>query len=796
MLRNYFKVALRNLTNNKLYSCINIGGLGIGISVCMLIMVYVVYDWSYDRFHKNAGRIFYPVMRTNIGGDEGFMDGMTYMSGPILKSADPGIESFLRVETINRGKVIENPALADKKFTEGKILMADSNFFSFFSFPLVEGDPKMVLNRPFSMVITQKAAQKYFGDTNPVGKTLKVEGKYLFEITGIAAEAPGNSSINFDFIGSAMSASGMNERREDSTAASIGIGNYTTYLQLRDARHAGILDPLVASLAKSGQGKLGKFQYSLNAFISLHNDHDSPINVKYRRIFPLVAGLILLLALINYMSLATARSAIRAKEIGVRKILGAGRGNIVKQFYIESAMYGLLAFLLALLLFAVLRPAFYNLLQIHIDEGFFISPYVFVVFGCLLLMTIFISGSYPSLVLSSFKPIRVLYGRLGKQKAGAFIRQLFTVLQFTISVALIICSLVINRQIYFFRHTDTGMDRDQVLMIPYQKTMSGHHLAFKSGVANVPGVRAVATAIAPVFGGLDMTTSRPRREKMHLITYVMYVDEGFIPLLGLHWKTPPADRHLPEHDGQIIVNEEAVDKLNLGFDPIGQDIIVGRDSLKVCAVMKNFNFQSLHERISPLCMSVVPESDSSWRIADYGGCLYAKIAPHANIPTVLASVRDAYTRLDKTTPFQYQFLDDAFDGQYKAEDRLSKIFDVFTVLTIFIACLGLFGLASYSTAQRTKEIGIRKVLGADVMGIVRLITVNFIKPVLLSILIAMPLAWLLMEQWLRGFAYRIGIGIWIFAAAGLAALLVAVATVSAQAVKAAVANPVNSLRSE
>jgi len=795
MIRNYFKVALRNLTNNKLYSFINIGGLGVGISVCMLIMVYVVYDWSYDRFHKNAGRIFYPVMRTQIAGEEGFMDQMNYVSGPILKNADPGIESFLRVETMNGTKVIENPALSDKKFTERKILLADSNFFSFFAFPLVEGDPKTVLNRPFSMVITQKAAQKYFGDINPVGKTLLYEGKYLFGITGIAAEPPGNSSIDFDFIGSAMSAKGMNERGEDSTASYVSLGNFTTYLLLRDADHARTLDLLVASLAKQGQGKFNKMPFSLNAFISRHNDRDRPINVKYRRIFPLVAGLILLLALINYMSLATARSAIRAKEIGVRKILGAGRGNIVKQFYIESAMYGLLAFLLALLLFALLRPAFYNLLQIHIDEGFFRSPYVFVVFSSLLLMTIFISGSYPSLVLSSFKPIKVLYGRLGKQKAGAFIRQLFTVLQFTISVALIICSLVINRQIYFFRHTDTGMDRDQVLMIPYQKTMSGHHLALKAAVGNVPGVSGVATAIAPIFGGLDMTYARPRREKMNLLMSVMYVDEGFIPLLGLHWKTPPADPRLPEHNGQIIVNEEAVNKLNLGFNPIGQDIIVGHDSLEVCGVMKNFNYKSLHERISPLCLSVVPETDSSW-IADYGGCLYAKIAPHANIPTVLASIRNVYSRLDKTTPFQYQFLDDAFDGQYKAEDRLSKIFDVFTLLTIFIACLGLFGLASFSTAQRTKEIGIRKVLGADVIGIIRLITVNFIKPVLLSIGIAMPLAWVLMDQWLRGFAYRMSIGVWIFAAAGLTALLVAVATVSAQAVKAAVANPVESLRAE
>ncbi|HEV2354505.1 MAG TPA: FtsX-like permease family protein, partial [Puia sp.] len=498
---------------------------------------------------------------------------------------------------------------------------------------------------------------------------------------------------------------------------------------------------------------------------------------------------------INYMSLATARSAIRAKEIGVRKIFGADRANIVKQFYIESAIYGCIAFLLALLLVGIFRPPFYSLLQIKIDDAFFRSALAYAVIGGLLVATVVISGSYPSLVLSSFKPVRVLYGRLGKQKVSAFIRRLFTVLQFTISVALIICSIVINRQLYFFRHMDTGMDREQVLMIPYQKTMSPHHLALQAGVANTPGVSGVATAAAPIFGGIDMLNARPRGDRKGKIVSVMYVDQGFIPLLGLRWKTPPADVYLPAQKGQVIVNEEAVDKLDLGRDPVGQEIILGRDTMRVCGVMKNFNYRSLHEKIEPLCLSVLPTTDSTW-YGDFGGCLYAKISPRTNVPTLLAAVRKIYTGLDRATPFQYQFLDDAFDAQYKAEDRLSRIFDVFTILTIFIACLGLFGLASFSAAQRTKEIGIRKVLGAGTLGISTLITGNFIRPVLLATGIAMPVAWLLMDKWLQGFPYRMTMGCWIFGLAGASTLLVAAATVSAQVVKAAMANPVESLRSE
>jgi putative ABC transport system permease protein len=308
-------------------------------------------------------------------------------------------------------------------------------------------------------------------------------------------------------------------------------------------------------------------------------------------------------------------------------------------------------------------------------------------------------------------------------------------------------------------------------------------------------VTDVAVAAAPVFGGLDMTGASSRREKRNLIMYVMYVDESFIPMLGVRWKIPPAAERLPERQGQIIMNEEAVKKMRLGSAPIGQGIILGRDSMQVCGVVKDFNYRSLHEKIAPLCLSVVNESDTLWT-GDFGGCLYVKIGAHANIPTLLAAIRSVYTELDKTTPFQYQFLDDAFDGQYKAEDRLSSVFDLFTALTILIACLGLFGLASFSAAQRTKEIGIRKVLGATVTDIVSILSVDFVRLVLLSILIASPIAWYFMRGWLEDFAYRIPISWWIYGVAGIGAIGIALVTVSVQAVRAATANPVVALRGE
>jgi putative ABC transport system permease protein len=795
MFKNYFRTAWRNLVNNKLYSILNIGGLAVGICVCMLIMIYVVHERSFDKFHSNTDRIFYPVLNLKFGKTEERISRLSYESAPILKANDPGIESFLRMQEITAGKAIENSADPEKRFNEGKVILVDSNFFHFFSFHLIEGEAGSVLSRPFTMVISQRAAQKYFGDLDPVGKLLKYDGTYTFEITGLAENPPSNSSIDYDFLASASSAAVMNRSRSASSSGRVEIGDFTTFLLLRDPGHAPALAVLTQSLTDDYKGKLGKFTFTSNAFVHRHTDNDSAADQRYRKIFPLVAALILLLALINYMSLATARSAVRSKEIGVRKVLGADRGKIIKQFYIESGLFAVIAFALAMGLFVLLRPAFYSLLQLNIDESFLRGPYALGVGAVLLVVTILISGSYPSLVLSSFRPVKVLYGRLGKQKASAFVRKTFTVLQFTISVALIIASLVINRQLYFFRHMDTGMQRDQVLMIPYQKTISRHYQAFRTGVGSIPGVAGVATAAAPVYGGIDMGGARLPGTKRSATVFEMYVDETFIPLLGLHWKIAPVDGQPPGQKGQVVINEEAVDKLDLPADPIRQPLVVGRDTVKVCGVLANFNYRSLHEKIDALCLFVASGTDSSW-YADNGDCLFAKIGPHTNIPAVLGAIRKVHDDIDKTSPFEYRFLDEAFDAQYKAEDRLSGIFDVFTGITILIACLGLFGLASFSAAQRTKEIGIRKVLGAGTISIVTLVCGNFVKPVLLSIGIAMPLAWVLMDKWLQDFAYRINIGGWIFAIAAAGTLVVAVLTVGLQAIKAAVANPVESLRVE
>jgi len=793
MIKNYFEIAWRNLKRNKLYSFINIGGLSVGIAICMLIMLYVAHEMSFDRFHKNADRIFYLAMNSKFDNKEISIDRMSYESGPMIKNADPGIESYLRMKEINDNRVIENITSPEKKFTEKNILLADSNFFNFFSFRLIQGNPKNVLKKPFSIVISVRTAQKYFGNADPVGKLLKYDNQYIFQVTGVVKDPPSNSSIDYDFIGSMSSIRGMGE-----AAVSEGkfeVGGFKTFLLLSNTNKAGAIAKTARQLGGVTAGKFNKFNFTLNAFINRHRDYDNPANAKYWKIFSWVAALILFLALINYMSLATALSTIRSKEIGVRKVLGAGRDKIVKQFYVESGLYTVIAFLLGVLLFSILRPGFYDLLQLKIDNTFLKSSYIIIIFAGLFIITILISGSYPSLVLSSFDPVKVLYGRLSRQRGGAIIRRFFSVLQFSISVALIISSVVISRQFYFFRHMDTGLRRENIVMIPYQRNISHHYLAFKKSIENIKGIESVSTSAAPMYGGIDMTAAHYKDAMDNIFISEMYVDQQFFKMLGMRWKFAPENEQLPAHKGQVVINEEIVNRLNLPANPVGEQIVVGRDSVRISGVLKNFNFASLHHKIEPLCLFVLNDTDSSW-YADNGDCLFAKISPHTNIPDLLGSIGNIYNYFDKQTSFEYRFLDDAFDAQYRVENRLSKIFETFTFITIFIACLGLFGLATFSASQRRKEIGIRKVLGASVISIISIVSGNFIKPVLISIIIAIPLAWYVMNNWLQDFAYRIRIGWWIFLVAGSIAIIISLITVSFQSIKAAMANPVKSLRTE
>ncbi|WP_336517542.1 ABC transporter permease [Pollutibacter soli] len=795
MFRNYLTIAWRNLTKNKLYSFINIGGLSVGLSMCMLIMLYVAHEMSFDQFHKKANHIFYPVMNIQAGDRNLSVDRMSFETGPMLKKADPEVESFLRIREFNERKVVENLSDPEKKFTQQNVILADSNYFEFFSFRLLEGNKSSVLTRPFTAVISEQLAMKFFGEPRPIGKLLRFDDKYNFEITGIVENTPSNSSLNYEFIASMSSIMGMDGENKDLFNGKVDAGSFRTFLLLQNTDKKIATSNILQRLSGNGDSKFEKFNFTLNSLVNRHRDYNMEASVKYGTLFSWVAGLILFLALVNYMSLATARATVRAKEVGVRKVMGADRGNFVKQFYTESSLYAVIAFLLAAFLFVILRPAFYHFLQLNVDENFVRSSYALAIFAGLFILTIIISGSYPSFVLSGFNPVSVLYGKLSTQKGGAIIRKFFTVLQFSIAVALIISSIMIYRQMDFLRHMDTGMNRERVVMIPFQKNISEHYLAFKRSVENTKGVQSVSMAAAPLFGGIDMSTANYGNSGDNPFVSQMYIDNNFLRMLDMKWKIAPVDEQQITAKNHIVVNESMARRMRLPVNPIGEQLIVGRDTVTVAGVLKDFNFSSLHYKIEPLCLTVLHDTNPIW-YADNGDCLFVKISPNTNIPTLLGDIKNIYDKMDKQTPFEYHFVDDAFDAQYRAENNMAKIFAVFTAITIFIACLGLFGLAAFSASQRRKEIGIRKVLGADVSGIITTIGVSFIKPVIVSIIIAIPLAWMFAHQWLQDFAFHTNVSGWVFILSGLVVLFIAAATVSFHAIRAAVANPVESLRTE
>jgi len=798
MIINYLRSAWRGIRRNKLYSLISIGCLSIGIGVCMTILLYVLHEHSYERWQANARRIF-AVTGTFKWGEATFnSERLSYATAPLVAQADPQVEGWLRGYPAYGPVNLGDPAKPGLSFTEkGNFLYADSNFYSFFSFRLLRGQAAKVLARPATLVLTERAAKKYFGSADPVGRTLLVNGLYRFEVTGVQADPPSNTDLQYDFVASMSSLAMMNEQARALVSQQVQAGSFKTWLLLKDANAARRMEQKLVRLSiVKGQPDDAKDGYILTALADGHlglNFGDFS-NLIYLRIFPLVAGLILLLALINYMSLATARAAARAKEVGVRKVLGAGRSRLAGQFYTESAVFAVLSFLAGTLLFLLWRPYFFRLLHLTIDSSFLLSPVVLASGGGLLLLVILLAGSYPSLVLSAFKPVAVLYGKLSRRRGGERVRKGFIVFQFTVSLSLVICSLIIEKELYFIRHTDTGVDRDNVVMVPFGSHF-GHYAAFKREVEALPGVREASTSLYPLYKGLNAYSVEPPGGGKVQMLMAMSVDDHFIPMLGLHWAQKPGQESDLFDGKHIVLNETAVAALNLSDDAVGQRLKLGNDELTIAGVLKDFNYDQLKTKIGPLCVSVSGDTASRWG-RELSGCMLAKIGAHANVPTVMESIRKIYSRYDHQTAFEYSFADEAFDAQYKAEDRLAGLMGVFTGITIVIACLGLFALATFSAQQRVKEIGIRKVLGASVGSIGALLSRDFLRPVFLAVLIACPLSWWLMSKWLEDFAYRTELSWWIFATAGLGLLLLALGTVLSRSLRAGRANPVENLRAE
>jgi putative ABC transport system permease protein len=793
MLKNYFKIAFRNLWRHRVFSFINILGLTVGMTACFLIFLYVHFELSYDSFHSKANRIYRVVCDIKTPTEVIKAGGPSWAVGPHITQDFPQVEAAVRTTDdellVRKGNV---------KFQELNSLWADSAFFGMFDFKLLKGNPKTVLQEPLSIVFSESAAKKYFGNADPVGQTVLLTGEgFTAKITGIMKDIPENSTIKADML---VSMSTLTRKLNPGLDDQWGnYGNSTFVLLKPGTRPADLQAQLPAFLERRNGTEMKKINMYPTLFLeplkdvylrSTRNGNNTG-NINNVYIFSWVAVFILLIACFNFVNLTTARSAERAKEVGIRKVVGAVKGQLTGQFIGESVLLCAISFILTLVSTALLLPSFNHLAGKTISTGIFENLNFVLILFLAAIGIGSLAGVYPALVLSSFKPVTVLKGRFSTGTKGQLLRKALVIAQFTISIALIIATIIVYNQMNYMRRQDLGFNKDQMMVINTNGDPAKD--AFRNAVAGLPNIKGVAMASSVPGGGNPAAYSEIENVKgvLQIANLDLYfVDFDYIPQFKI--KIIAGRAFSPDFQTDttqsMILNEAAVKMF--GYTSPAQAVghrfkQWGREG-RIIGVMKDFHFRSLQLPIKPLSMRIEPN-----------GCsLVAIKLSTQNLPKTIAAIENKWNALIPARPFSYYFLDEFFDKQYRTEERFGKLFLNFSVLAIIISCLGLLGLASYSTMQRTREIGIRKVLGASVPNIVNLLSREFLKLVAIAILIASPVAWFAMHGWLQDFAYRIEIGWWIFLIAGLIAVLIALATVSFQAIKAAIANPVKSLRVE
>ncbi|MFQ5569488.1 MAG: ABC transporter permease [Rhodothermales bacterium] len=801
MLTNYLKIALRNLRKHTGYSFINISGLAVGIACCVLIALYIQDERGYDRFHENADAIYRVVRERLVSENEwGRKAATPWKLGPLLQADFPQIQKTVRIASQER--MVRYEAA---QHTEERFFLADSVFFDVFTFPLVQGDPGTVLREPFSVVLTETTARKYFGEENPVGKVLTIDNEYDFTVTGVARDVPPRSHFHFDFLASLHSAETMYAGNSELFESWGAIWLYT-YLLLDKSTDPAALYAQFDDFIRRHAADVyqpGQLRLPLQPLtdIHLHSNYDGEIEANgdatTLSLFALIAVFILCIACINFMNLATARSAWRAREISVRKVVGAHRLNLVGQFLGESILLSLLALVLAVMLVEMLLPLFNDVTgkALSIDYAGNLL-FLGVLVGAALLVGL-AAGSYPAFYLSAFRPVAVLKGNAaaGGQRGAARLRRGLVVFQFAITIVLLIATAVVYRQLQYVQHKKLGFDKEHLIMVylNHDRAQSDYAL-FKEAFAQHPGVTRIAAASNAPPDGLNTwgIAWEGKPDNLQTSIRVMAVDYDFVETLGLELAEGRSFSETFPTDAQeaFLVNEAAVRQF--GFEEsIGQplDFSVGSYFHKagtIIGVVKDFHLASLHEEIHPVMLNIHPR---------WYDQLLVRIRPGA-AREVLAFLEQQWTARAPEWPFEYAFLDTRLDALYRAEQRLRTAFGYFAGLAVLIACLGLFGLAAYSAEQRTKEIGIRKVFGAPVPGIVALLSIDFLKLVAVAFIVAVPVTYFAMQRWLESFAYRITIGPWVFVAAGLLALGIALLTVSYQSIKAALADPIQSLRYE
>lgn len=823
MFKNYLKIGIRNLSRNKVSSIINISGLAIGITCVIFILFYVQDELKYDKFFKDADRIYQVNIEANMGGQE-YVSGTTPPpAGAALVNSFPEIETYTRffnatdeVVRSEENKQVEN------YFTESNVHGVDSNFLQVFDYKLLQGDAATCLLQPNSVVLTEQMARKYFGNHNAMGRILLFnDGRKPFVVTGVLENIPSQSTLQFDMLRPINSYPAVKR-----FSWSWVWTQMVTYVKLRDnistssaaikqleSRFPAMVKTQAASaFERIGQPlpelekKGGKYVLHLQPLTSIHL-HSAGIgsnlttlsDIKYVYIFSVIAFFIIILACVNFMNLSTAQSAKRAKEVGIRKVLGSVKGQLVKQFFTEAFIYTTIAAFIALLLVIVLIKPFNIISGKELSFFLLFSNFNILYLGGLILITGLLAGSYPSFYLTSFKPVEVLKGKLLKSGLGnVFLRNGLVIFQFTISTALIVCTIIMFQQLQFTRSKNLGMNKENVIVVANSNRLGTAEEAFRQEVSNMAGVKntsitsSVPTKYLFTDGYVPLQNGKEQVAKdMSLTSYI--VDYDFASTLQLKIQKGRNFSKDFNDSLSVILNEEAVRQIGWK-EPLGQFLEYpggNNQKFKVIGVVKDFNVQSLHNAMIPFALF-----HTSSKTYDLGtSYVVARVDP-GKTNDVLTKLESKWKSFAPATPFDYSFLDEEFNALYQSDKRMGSVFGLFTMLSIFVACLGLFGLATYTAERRTKEIGIRKVLGASVQGVARLLSKDFLKLVFIAALIAFPIAWWAMNKWLEDFAYRINISWPAFVAAGLAVLLIALLTVSFKAIQAAVANPVKSLRTE
>ncbi len=793
MFRNYLKIALRNMKRQKAYSILNITGLTIGMTCCILLLLYIQFELSYDKYHENSDLI-YRVIR----------EGKAFTPaplGPKLMNDLPEIEYSARL--MKRNNILISHQ--NEHFLEDNFYWADPELLNIFTISLTRGNPKTALVDPSSILLSERTAKKYFNNEDPIGKVLTVGSGSEFVVAGVFSNIPDNSHFIMDFIvpyKTYFQISGND--------ITNWFRNFTyTYFLLREGANPDELErkfPLVIdsyifkNLPLEIKNEIKEpypriFYTQPLTKIHLHSHLRQEISanndIKYVFLFSTIAFMILIIACINYINLTTARLGKRGKEVGIRKVAGAQRKQLLYQFFGESVILIILAMIISLTMLQLTLPAFNNLVdrQLHFDPAS--NPQLF--FG-LVLLTIFVgilAGSYPALSISGFKPISVLKGAFTKSPKGLVLRNILVVAQFSITIFLIICTLIIRNQLNFVKNTDVGYSKEQIITIPVRDREIRREIqAIKSELRRYPNILAVST-VARLPNNIDTFTSANWPGKNYDIRFTINyntADYNFIDLFDIEIiEGRNFSREFPsDENGVFLINEAAV-KAAQFESPIGQKFIHWRgDTGKIVGVMKDFHLRSLHNPIEPLYIFLDPQ-DFSY--------ISVKIKS-TNIPVTLEHVKSVINRFSPNYPFEYSFFDDVFEKAYHSEQRMVAIFSSFSLLAIIISCMGLFGLVLYSVEHRIKEIGIRKVLGASVSGIFLLLLKEFFKWILISNLIAWPIAWYVMSKWLQNFAYRTDIAATNFIMAAGLTLFIALLTMSYQSIKAALENPVEALRYE